>query len=134
MSAAVSNTTCSGSPSQTLSIPLLRTTATAFPPDSVRIGAPVRGFDEYIFGQFEIDGETYLGRQMDVTSRPDPLVGPLLKDGGVSFRYLDSNGTVTNKETDVSQIEVILRYESEMTNFQFEPISDSLLVRIFPRN
>jgi len=131
---ATSNTVCSGSPSQTLSVPFVGTTASAVPPDSVRIGAPVRGFDEYVIGQYEIDGETYLGRREASAANPDPLVGPLQKSGGVSFRYLDSSGKVTNKNALVRQIEVTLRYQSDMKNFQSEPVSDSVLVRIFPRN
>ncbi len=133
VTAVASNTDCAGATSQTLSVPFVSSTAAAVPPDSVRIGAPIRGFDEFTLGQYQIDGESYLGRR-EKGETPDPLVGPLLGSGGVAFRYLDNRGNVTTVDTLVSQIEVTLRYLSEMKNFQSEPISDSVVVRIFPRN
>lgn len=126
--------TCNGSPAQTLSVPFVGTTAKGSPPDSVRVGAPVRAFDVLTYGQYEIFGEPYLGRQMSGVGSPDPLVGPLLPSGGVTFRYLDSLGAVTGVDTLVSQIEVVLRYRSQVRNFQNELVSDSLLVRVYPRN
>lgn len=126
--------TCGSDPGQILSVPFLRTTATATPPDSVRLGAPVRAFDIYTYGQYQIDGEPYLGRQKRGAANPDPLVGPLLGSGGVAFRYLDSVGAVTTVDTLVAQIEITLRYRSEVMNFGGELVSDSILVRVFPRN
>ncbi|MGD2124325.1 MAG: prepilin-type N-terminal cleavage/methylation domain-containing protein [Gemmatimonadota bacterium] len=128
------NNACGGSPSQTLSIPMLRTTATGAPPDTVRVGAPIRGFDTFTLGLYSFDGEPYLARRAEESTEPDPLVGPLLASGGVAFRYFDSSGGVTKKPAEVTQIEVTLRYESQMRNFQSEPISDSVVVRVYPRN
>ena len=134
VTAAAENLNCSGSFSQTLSIPMLQTAATAAPPDSVRVGAPIRGFETYTIGQYSIDGEAFLARREEGSANPDPLVGPVLEDGGVSFRYLDSRGQVTNVATEVAQIEVTLRYESAMQNLPSGPVSDSVVVRVFPRN
>jgi len=125
---------CSGGPSQVLSIPMLKTTATASPPDSVRVGAPLRGFETMTLGAYTFGEETFLGRRVEGSSSPDPLVGPLLDSRGVTFRYLDSRGQVTTVDTLVAQIEITLRYESDMKTFQSMPVSDSVLVRVFPRN
>ena len=125
---------CSGAPAQTIAVPFVGTTAAATPPDTVRIGAPVRAFDIFTYGQYEIDGEPYLGRRLRGAGNPDPLVGPLLADGGVSFRYLDALGAATTVDTLVAQIEVILRYQADVRGFGNDLVSDSLLVRVYPRN
>jgi len=127
-------TTCGGGPAQTITVPFVGTTANKADPDSVRIGAPARGFDVFTYGQYQIEGEPYLGRQLKGAPSPDPLIGPLLAEGGVSFRYLDSLGVVTTVDSVVSQIEVILRYQSEIRTFGNDLVGDSLLVRVYPRN
>jgi prepilin-type N-terminal cleavage/methylation domain-containing protein len=128
------NGTCNGDPAQILAIPMLRTNAQAFPPDSVRAGAPVRGFDIYTYGRYVVGGESFLGRRAMGESDPALLVGPIPDMGGVQFRYLDRVGQVTTVDTLVAQIEVIVKYESEMTGFTTNAVSDSVLVRVFPRN
>lgn len=127
-------TTCGGGPGQTLTVPMVGATAAATPPDSVRNGAPVRGFDIFTYGQYEIDGEPYLGRQLRGAASPDPLVGPLQESGGVAFRYLDALGAVVTVDSLVAQIEVTLRYRSEVLDFGGELVSDSILVRVYLRN
>ncbi len=127
-------TTCGSSPGQTLTVPFVGTTAAATPPDSVRSGAPVRGFDIFTYAQYEIGGEPYLGRQLGGIPSPYPLVGPLHESGGVAFRYLDTLGAVTTVDSLVAQIEVTLRYRSEVLNLGGELVSDSILVRVYPRN
>jgi prepilin-type N-terminal cleavage/methylation domain-containing protein len=134
VSSVSANTDCSGSSSQVLAVPSLRTTATASPPDSVRVGAPIRGFETLTLGEYTFDGETFLGRRVAGSAEADLLVGPLLDSRGVTFRYLDNRGQVTTVPTDVAQIEITLRYESDMKTFQGVPVSDSVLVRVFPRN
>jgi hypothetical protein len=134
VTAVDTTTTCGGRPGQTLTVPFVGTTAAATPPDSVRIGAPVRAFDIFTYGQFEIDGEPYLGRQLSGAPSPDPLVGPLRASGGVAFRYLDSVGAVTTVDNLVAQIEVTLRYQSKVLGYGGELVSDSILVRVYPRN
>jgi hypothetical protein len=127
-------TACGGWWTQKLTVPFVGTTAAASPPDSVREGAPVRGFDTYAYGQYEIFGEAYLGRQLNGSGNPDPLVGPLLPEGGVTFRYYDSLGAATTVDSLVAQIEVVLRYQADVRNFENERVTDSLMVRVYPRN
>jgi prepilin-type N-terminal cleavage/methylation domain-containing protein len=127
--------TCSdGSPAQVLSIPFLRTTATKVPPDSVRIGAPVRGFEAYTYGQVSYEGETYLGRRARGASNSELIVGPFPDAGGLVFRYLDRTGNETTVDTLVSQIEILLRYEAALRGLTNQVVSDSVLVRVYPRN
>ncbi len=134
VTAVDSTTTCAGSPAQTLSVPFVGATAAASPPDSVRVGAPVRGFDVFAYGQYEVDGEYYLGRRSGGGSGPDLLVGPLLPSGGLDFRYLDSMGRVTTVDTLVAQIELTLLFQSAVQNFQNMMVSDSITVRVYLRN
>ena len=121
--------TCGGREAQVLSVPDLASTG-----DTVRVGAPVRAFDRFTYGSFVIDGETYLGREARGSSSPDPLVGPILPSGGVVFRYLDAGEQVTTVPTEVSQIEVTLRFQSEARRLGGDRVSDSIVTRIYPRN
>lgn len=120
---------CGSKAAQTLQIPDLDSTG-----DTVRVGAPVRAFETYSYGLYEIDGDHYLGRCHPNAGRPDPLVGPLLPDSGLAFRYLDSLGAVTTSRTDVAQIEVILRYRAGVLDNRGQLVSDSLVARVSPRN
>lgn len=121
--------TCGSDPAQTLRIPNLASTG-----DTVRAGAPVRAFEVYSYGLYQIDGASYLGRRLSTASSPDPLVGPLLPDAGVAFRYLDAVGSVTTSKTDVAQIEVILRYRAGIRDARNRLVSDSIVARVYPRN
>ena len=121
--------TCSGADTaQSLVVPAL---ATALATDTVRIGAPVRGFTIYTYGLYSIDGEYYLARRSGGTTAP--LVGPL-SSNGVSFIYTDSFGNVTTNPTAVSQIEVTVRSESKVRDMQGRTVRDSLKTAIFLRN
>lgn len=121
--------TCGSDPAQTLTIPNLVSTG-----DTVRIGGPVRAFDVYTYGLYQIDGDFYLGRRKSTSGTPDPLVGPLLPTSGVSFRYLDTIGATTTTNTDVAQIEVVLRYQSGVRDNRNRLVADSIVARVFPRN
>lgn len=121
--------TCGGREAQVLTVPDLASTG-----DTVRVGAPVRAFDRFTYGSFVIDGETYLGREARGSSSPDPLVGPILPSGGVVFRYLNAGEQVTTVPTEVSQIEVTLRFQSEARRVGGDRVSDSIVTRIYPRN
>jgi len=121
--------TCAGAPGQELTITNLASTG-----DTVRVGAPVRAFLTYTYGLYTIDGENYLGRQVSTAGSPDPLVGPLVPTLGVTFRYLDSIGGVTTVPTDVAQIEVTLRYQSQVRTSQNRVVRDSIVARVYPRN
>ena len=121
--------TCSGADTaQSLVVPAL---ATALATDTVRIGAPVRGFTIYTYGLYSIDGEYYLARRSGGTTAP--LVGPV-SSNGVSFIYTDSFGNVTTNPTAVSQIEVTVRSESKVRDMRGRTVRDSLKTAIFLRN
>jgi len=120
--------TCTGTDTaQSLMVPDL---ATALANDTVRLGAPVRGFTIYTYGLYLQNGEYYLARESGGTT--EPLVGPL-SPNGVSFTYMDSNGVVTTDPTAVSQIEATLRSRSKVTN-ERGPVTDSLTTTIYLRN
>lgn len=127
--------TCSdGSPAQVLSIPVLRTTATKVDPDSVRVGAPVRGFETFTYSTVLMDGETYLARRARGSSTPDLLAGPFPSDRGLAFRYLNGQGVETTNPLEVAQIEILLRYQSDLAGFANRTVTDSVTARVFPRN
>ena len=121
--------TCSGADTaQSLSVGAL---PTALANDTVRIGAPVRGFTIYTYGLYSLDGDYYLARKDGLTTAR--LVGPL-SSNGVSFIYRDSFGNVTTNPRAVSQIDVTLRSESEVLDPQGRPVADSLTTAIYLRN
>lgn len=120
---------CSAGTAQLLTIPNLASTG-----DTVRVGAPVRAFEIYTYGLYQIDGDYYLGRRLASAGSPDPLVGPLLPDRGLTFRYLDSIGAVTSVPTDVAQIEITLRYRGDVMDSRNRLVSDSIVARVYPRN
>ena len=117
-----------GDAAQSLTVPAL---VSAFANDTVRIGAPVRGFTIYTYGLYQLEGDFYLARRSGTTTAP--LVGPL-SSNGVSFIYTDSIGNVTTNPRDVSQIEVTLRSESRVRDMQGRTVADSLRTAIFLRN
>ena len=122
--------TCSGGDvAQSLTVPAL---VSAFATDTVRIGAPVRGFTIYTYGLYSLEGDFYLARRSGTTTAA-PLVGPL-SSNGVSFIYTDSLGNVTTDPRAVSQIEVTLRSESRVRDMQGRIVKDSLTTAIFLRN
>ena len=125
--------TCSGADTaQSLTVPAL---VSALATDTVRIGAPVRGFTIYTYGLYSLEGDYYLARRqsgLGLTTAA-PLVGPL-SPNGVSFIYMDSLGNVTTDPRAVSQIEVTLRTESEVRDQQGRLVADSLTTAIYLRN
>ena len=120
--------TCTGTDTaQSLAVPEL---VTALANDTVRLGAPVRGFTIYTYGLYSVTGDYYLARLSGGTT--EPLVGPLAPNG-VSFTYMDSGGSVTTNPRAVSQIEVTLRSRSKVIN-ERGPVGDSLTTTIYLRN
>jgi hypothetical protein len=120
---------CGGRPAQVITVQNLASTG-----DTVRVGAPVRAFQRFRYGAFQIDGETYLGRQTMGASAPDHLAGPVVPAGGVVFRYLDALEQAATVPTDVAQIEVTLRYESDARRPGGETVENSIVARVHPRN
>ena len=120
--------TCTGTDTaQSLAVPEL---ITALANDTVRLGAPVRGFTIYTYGLYTVNGDYYLARKSGGVT--EPLVGPL-SENGVSFTYMDTNGNVTTDRRAVSQIEVTLRSISKVMNGE-GLVGDSLTTRIYLRN
>jgi prepilin-type N-terminal cleavage/methylation domain-containing protein len=102
--------------------------------DSVRIGAPVRNFVQYIYRMVTLDGQSYLGRAVPGAKDTEPLVGPLEASSGLEFAYRDANGITTTVPADVRQIVITVRTASGVINSVGEPVSDSLTAVIFTRN
>lgn len=103
------------------------------PPDSILPGAIVRNFVRYQYQVGTYDGQTYLTRTDDAGDT-HPLVGPLNPNNPVTFRYLDASGTATGTATDVRQIDVTLRSETNIRGLSGDLQQDSLRARIFTRN
>ena len=121
--------TCTGADTaQALIVPAL---STALATDTVRAGAPIRGFKVYTYGLYTVDGAPYLARKTSTATVP--LVGPLAADG-VSFVYLDSFGHVTTVPEAVSRIEVTLRSSSNIVDPTGVPVADALKTAIYLRN
>jgi prepilin-type N-terminal cleavage/methylation domain-containing protein len=119
-----------GGPGELLNIPALEVAASVTE-DTVRVGAPVRGFTRYTYGLYSVDGDDYLARRSGVTIAP--LVGPLAPNG-VAFTYVDSLGNVTTNPRNVSRIDVTLRTRSSVLNQRGLPVEDSLSSAIYLRN
>ena len=78
-------------------------------------GALVRSFEAVNYGIYSYDGDWVLGRRNSDGS-VEPLVGPLLPpdEGGLNFRYFDTNGGVLTPTTEaqrgqVARIEITVR-------------------------
>jgi prepilin-type N-terminal cleavage/methylation domain-containing protein len=121
--------TCSGQPGQRLTVPNLATGG-----DTVRLGAPLRAFVTYTYRLHTFGGEDFLGRRLASSGSPDPLVGPLIPNRGLSFRYLDSIGAVTTNPSEVARIEVTLRYQSDVLDSRNQRVRDSIVTWVYPRN
>ena len=120
--------TCTGTDTaQSLAVPEL---VAALANDTVRLGAPVRGFTIYTYGLYSVGADYYLARRSGGVT--EPLVGPL-STNGVSFTYMDSVGSVTTNPRAVSQIEVTLRTISKVIN-ERGAVGDSLTTTIYLRN
>lgn len=124
--------TCGSKRAQTLTFPGL---GQAFTDSAVWAGAPVRSYVWYTYGLYQVDGDWYLGRH-EVGGSVTPLLGPLASrsDGGLSFDYLDEDGSSTATADDVRQIAVTIRTPGEVRGPDGDLISDSLTTRIYTRN
>ena len=122
---------CGSEQAQRLSVPVVTTAAAAL--DTVRVGASLRSYAHYTYGLFTLDGESYLGHK-EWAGSPIAMVGPLRNPGGLAFRYLDAAGAVTAVGADIRQVEVALRTLSNARGAGGQPISDSIVTRIYLRN
>ena len=104
-----------------------------FTADSVRIGAPIRSYTTVRFAMTTLLGEAYLGRG-EGTGALTPVAGPLRPGVGLQFVYRDALGNVTSTPTDVRQIVVRIRSESNVLNSLGEMVSDSITAWVYTRN
>lgn len=107
--------------------------AAAFAADSVGIGAPIRSFKTYTFGDTILYGDVYFARR-EGSGPMIPVAGPLKATDGLDFTYRDAFGTVTAVDTDVRQIEVLVRTGSNVLDSRGEVVSDSITAWIYTRN
>jgi prepilin-type N-terminal cleavage/methylation domain-containing protein len=95
-------------------------------------GAPVRAYETVRYHLGERAGESYLMRTIgDVTV---PLVGPLTAGEGLAFDYLDQDGAATSTLTEVRQIRITIRSDSEARDTQGRQVAAALSVTVFLRN
>jgi prepilin-type N-terminal cleavage/methylation domain-containing protein len=99
----------------------------------LRIGAPIRAFETYTYGAYEIGGQWYLARRTG-TADPIPMVGPLDGQTGLRFQYLDADGAATTTPAEVRRVRVTLRTRSEARDRTGNVVVDSLTADAFLRN
>jgi prepilin-type N-terminal cleavage/methylation domain-containing protein len=121
--------TCGGREAQVLTFPTL-------PPRATRSGwvprfVPSTGSPTDLSSS--TGRPTWAGRPGAPPART-PWWAPSFPSGGVVFRYLDAREQVTTVPTEVSQIEVTLRFQSEARRVGGDRVSDSIVTRIYPRN
>jgi hypothetical protein len=102
--------------------------------DTPTVGGLLRTYETYTYALGEHLGSPYLMRRLEPNGSSLPLVGPLRSGTGVSFEYLDGDGTVTNDAADVRQVVVTLRTQHEARDAQGEQVRDSLKTRVYTRN
>lgn len=110
---------------------------TTFDSDTVRVGAPVRGFEVYRYetANWISTNTPYLSRRENGVGTPWPIAGPLRPGNqGLQFIYRDALGAITSTPTDVRQIEVRIRTGNRVRNSAGDIVSDSLDTWIYTRN
>jgi prepilin-type N-terminal cleavage/methylation domain-containing protein len=78
----------------------------------VWVGAPVRLFRPYVYGQFEMDGSGWLGRRNRTAGFTYiPVAGPLAPPGqdGLRFTYFRQDGTTTLNAAEVVRVDIEVR-------------------------
>lgn len=81
-------------------------------------GAPVRLFQPYVFGLYELNGRWYLGRRPRVAgSEYVPVAGPLAPpaSGGLQLTYYTSNGVATLDPSLVARVAITVRAPTNRT-------------------
>lgn len=111
--------------------------STIFSTDTVRVGAPVRGYEvyEYFIQNWLTTSTPYLVRRDVSTLEAWPIAGPMRPGSqGVQFTYRDALGAITSTPTDVRQIELMIRTGSRVQTGAGASVSDSLDTWIYTRN
>jgi len=99
----------------------------------IRTGAPIRSFEPFTYGAFQVAGDWYLGRRAG-SGNAVPLVGPLDGQTGLRFEYFDGAGAVTTAPTDVRRIRVTIRTRSDVRDGSGNPMVETLSADVFVRN
>lgn len=102
--------------------------------DTVRVGAPIRAHQRFIYGLRAYDGENFLAREWP-DGTVEPVVGPLgdASRKGIEFEYFDELGAPVASPSDVEWIRITLRTPLSGVGGGRE-LSDSLVVQVHPRN
>ncbi|MEX0836797.1 MAG: prepilin-type N-terminal cleavage/methylation domain-containing protein [Gemmatimonadota bacterium] len=111
--------------------------STIFSSDTVRVGAPVRGYEVYKYevATWITTNTPYLVRRDGGVGTPWPIAGPLRPGNqGLQFTYRDALGAITTTPTDVRQIQVMIRTGNRVRNSAGDVVSDSLDTWIHTRN
>lgn len=61
------------------------------PPINAELGSPIRGYETLIYGLYEIDGASVVGRLAPGDPAPVALLGPVADGDGLRFQYFDEN-------------------------------------------
>lgn len=132
VSAVDTTATCGGDEAQRIA---LKSMKGALAVDSVLLGAPVRVYQHYRYSLAPLDGSWYLARSAP-SGQPEPLVGPLRSpaEGGLRIEYMDSLGATTTVPADVAQFRITLRSAPGAAGPSGEPLSDTVVTRVYARN
>lgn len=107
-----------------------------FVADTVREGAPIRGFTRFEYRVDTYNGESYLGRS-DEGGDWVPLVGPITgTDGrpGLTMIFLDSDGNETATASSVRRILITVRSFGDVRDQSGNLVVDSLTTSVHLRN
>jgi prepilin-type N-terminal cleavage/methylation domain-containing protein len=106
----------------------------------VALGAPVRGFEEYGYGLFDLEKQWMLGRRNragDITALVGPLAPP--DENGLRFVYYDQAGTElspplsTASRAQVARIEIAVKGKSLGAGTPSGEHLDSLSMQVYLR-
>jgi prepilin-type N-terminal cleavage/methylation domain-containing protein len=121
----------SGCPDAWNGYPIATLNVSSSVPDGiVRAGAPVRAFEWLHYEVIQHNGQWVFARRRG--NVVDPLIGPLLDEHGVAFRYLDANGAGTTVPAEVTRIELTVRGASNMGIDGI--VGDSIITQVMLRN
>jgi prepilin-type N-terminal cleavage/methylation domain-containing protein len=105
VTAVATGTACpGGQPSMTLTISSVDPSGGM---SGVRVGAPLRTYEQLKVGTYSAGGSTWLGAQVHDGSAYggiQPVLGPLKDGDGLVLTYFDSTGATTTDEADVVRI------------------------------
>ncbi len=112
---------------------------------SPAVGSPLLEFRRVEYGIFQWNNRWWLGEKVGSGSEFEVLTGPLLSPtlGGLVFQYFDASGAETTDPSEVVEIQIVLRSESQrkrplrrrmegLANETFA--TDSIATKVFLRN